>query len=118
MEQIRLNYWEAILIATLIGVGIGILLGLIPLILGIRKGKKRLGVYGLISSTVGGALSGILSLIIVGIFIWLILKQPDTDSVRDASDSQQFDSKDADSEVINSKALDSSDSKSSDSDNS
>jgi len=118
MQQIRLNYWEAIFIATLIGIVIGILLGLIPLILGIRKGKKRLGVYALISSIVGGAISSILSLIIVGIFIWLILKKPDTDSVSNASDSQKFDSEDAGTGVTNSKVLEPSDSKSSDFDNS
>jgi MFS family permease len=76
MGEIQLNYYQTILVATLIGVGIGILLGLIPLILGIRRKKKRLGVYGFICSTVGGALSSILSLLIVGVFIWLILKNP------------------------------------------
>lgn len=76
MEQIRLTYWEAILIGTLVGVVVGFLLGLIPLILGIRKGKKRLGIYGLLSSIVGGAISTILSLVIVGVFIYLILKKP------------------------------------------
>ncbi len=58
------------------GVGVGVLLVLIPLILGFVKGRRNLGLYGFIASIIGGALSSILSLIVVVIFVWLILKKP------------------------------------------
>jgi len=76
MEQIKLTYTEAILYLALAGIVIGILLGLIPLILGIRKKKRQYGIYGFIASIVGGAISPILSIILVAIFTWLILRKP------------------------------------------
>ncbi len=110
MEQIRLNPSQAILFLTLVGVGVGILLGLIPLILGIRRKKTRLGVYGLICSIIGGAISSILSLIIVGIFIWLILKKSGSETNSDFADASgvgEFDAKNSGSEVSDSKVSDS-----------
>ena len=72
MLLIRVGFWDLVLI----GISVGIVLGLIPLILGFVKGKRNLGLYGFLASVVGGALSSILSLIVVGVFIWLILKKP------------------------------------------
>jgi len=67
----------SILSAAIRGLVIGIALGLIPLILGIFKKKQKLGIYGLISSSIGGAIfTGIFSIIIVPIFIWMILRKP------------------------------------------
>ncbi|MCA1625065.1 MAG: hypothetical protein LC768_13515 [Acidobacteria bacterium] len=77
MEQITLTYTEAIMYLALIGIVIGILLGLIPLILGIRKKKRQYGIYGFIASIVGGAISPILAVIVVAIFTWLILRKTD-----------------------------------------
>ena len=76
MEQIKLTSTEAILYLALAGIVIGILLGLIPLILGIRKQKRQYGIFGFIASIIGGAISPILAIIVVAIFTWLILRKP------------------------------------------
>jgi len=72
MLLITVTFWDLVLI----GLGVGFVLGLIPLILGFTKNRRNLGIYGFIASIVGGALSSIVSLIVVGIFVWLILKKP------------------------------------------
>ena len=80
---------------VLIGVGLGLVLGLIPLILGIRMGKRKLGFVAMISSIIAGiaavlSIGIILPLIVIAIFIWLILrKSPDAKSAAssDGSDS-------------------------------
>lgn len=75
MEPIRLNTQEAILYIALINAGIGFVLGLIPLIFGIVKGKTRYGIFGLLAATAGGAILGLfLSIPAVAIFIWLIVR--------------------------------------------
>ena len=74
MEEVRLTGNEAFLYA-LIPAGIGLLLGLVPLIAGLIKRKLRLGVIGLIVSIVGGGLLGvILSIPAMAIFTWLIVR--------------------------------------------
>jgi hypothetical protein len=74
MEEVRLTGNEAILYA-LIPAGVGFLLGLVPLVAGFIKGKVRLGVFGLIASTLGGALLGfILSIPAMAVFTWLIVR--------------------------------------------
>lgn len=70
----RLTQTEFIIYVLIAGMGIGFLLGLIPLITGIVKKKVKLGVFGLIASTLGGVLGLLLSVPIVVIFMWLILK--------------------------------------------
>jgi hypothetical protein len=72
MEQIRISPYTLILL----GAAAGFLFGLIPLILGIRKKRAKLGVIGLIGSTIGGAVSGIFLIIpVIAVFIYLILKK-------------------------------------------
>jgi hypothetical protein len=74
MEEIQLSSEQA-LIYSLIPVGIGFLLGLVPLVAGIIKRKLRLGFFGLIASTVGGAILGvILSIPAMAVFTWLIVR--------------------------------------------
>jgi hypothetical protein len=74
MEEIQLSAEQA-LIYSLIPVGIGFLLGLVPLVLGIMKRKLRLGLFGLIASTIGGAILGvILSIPAMAVFTWLIVR--------------------------------------------
>jgi hypothetical protein len=67
---------EFIIYGAIFGAVFGVVLGLIILFLGIKKGKRNLGIIGLICSILVGPISGILSLIVMGIFIWLILKKP------------------------------------------
>lgn len=80
---------------TLIGAGAGLILGLIPLILAIRKSKMKLGLLAIVLSTIAGvtgiiSIGIILPLIVIAIFIWIILKKspaPKPDSSTDATDS-------------------------------
>jgi hypothetical protein len=66
---------EFILYAILVNGMIGGALGLVPLVAGIKKGKKRLGFLGLAASAAGGLLLGlILSLPAAAIFTWMILR--------------------------------------------
>jgi hypothetical protein len=69
---------EFIIYGAIFGAVFGVVLGLIILFLGIKKGKRNLGIIGLVCSILVGPISGILSLIVMGIFIWLILKKPQT----------------------------------------
>ncbi|MEO7539672.1 MAG: hypothetical protein ABIV21_06570, partial [Pyrinomonadaceae bacterium] len=69
---IILSTREALTYLVLIGLGVGLLLGLFPLVLGIRRGKKKYGIIGLVASILVGGLSPILAVIVAGIFTWLI----------------------------------------------
>lgn len=72
MQRIELTYLQM----TLIGMGIGFVLGLIPLILGIAKGKKKLALWGFVASVGTGAVWSVLSLLTAIVFVWLILRNP------------------------------------------
>lgn len=75
MQEIHLTTGEAILYLALIGTAAGLLMGLIPLIYGWRKGKTKLGLIGLIVSTVAGAIWIVLPLLVIVIFIFLIARK-------------------------------------------
>lgn len=79
MEPIKISPYTLILF----GAVAGLLFGLIPLILGVRKQRARLGATGLICSIIGGAISGIfLSIPVTAIFTYLIFKKsPDAEIV-------------------------------------
>ncbi len=81
MAQIKLSYTEAIMYIALIGLVVGFLLGLIPLILGIKKGKRNYGYYGIAASALLGLISPLLSVVTVIVFVWLILKKPKSTEV-------------------------------------
>ena len=75
MDEVRLTMSEALVYVAIRMAIIGFLLGLIPLITGIVKKKVKLGVIGLVVSTLGGAIAGILiSIPAMAIFTWLILR--------------------------------------------
>lgn len=75
MQEIHLTRTEALVYLVLIPAGIGLLLGLVPLITGIRRGKLKLGILGLVVATIGGGLFGfLLSIPSMAIFTWLILR--------------------------------------------
>lgn len=75
MGPIQISTREAIFYWVLINPGFGFVLGLVPLIAGFLKGKIRMGVYGLLASTAGGALLGVfLSIPAMAIFTWLIIR--------------------------------------------
>lgn len=76
MEEIRLSASQYILLGAFIGAVLGFLFGLLPYFIGSRRGYRKLGTWGLVASTVSGFVSGVISLIVVAVFLVLILKQP------------------------------------------
>ena len=89
MEELRRAYQEYYYYILAADIGIGLLLGLIPLIIGIKKNQRKLGIIGFIASIIGGALSPILSIIIVSVFVWLILRKPKTEESANAAKSSE-----------------------------
>ena len=75
MDEIQLSVRQFYILALIIGAVLGALFGLFPLILGRKRNKGRLGLYGFVVSTVLGAATPILSIIAVAIFVWLIVKK-------------------------------------------
>lgn len=92
MEPIRLNTREAVLFLTLVGIAVGVVFGLVPLIYGRIKGKFRLGLTGFVISIVAGAIWSILPLFVMITFVFLILRdqEPKT-AVNAASDPDTAD---------------------------
>ena len=76
MEPIRLNTREAILFLTLVGMAVGLVLGLVPLVYGRIKGKTKLGVIGFVTSILAGAIWSILPLFVMITFVFLIMRKP------------------------------------------
>lgn len=73
VEPLKLTFYHI----ALMGAALGFILGLFPLILGLAKSKLKIGVLGLFGSTIGGAILGIfLSIPIIAVCVWLILKKP------------------------------------------
>lgn len=76
MEPVRFTTNELIYYGAIAGAIIGLVLGIIILILGFVKKERSYGVFGFLGSVILGPISGILSLIVFAIFIWLILRKP------------------------------------------
>jgi flagellar motor component MotA len=63
----------------LFGAAVGLVLGLAPLILGLIRGKVKLGLIGFVSSIIGGSIFAlILAFPISAVFTWLVLRKPKT----------------------------------------
>ncbi len=78
--QIKLTQVQA---GALFGAVLGALLGLIPLILGIIRKRTKIGVLGFLAAIIGNALLGILvSIPIIGLCVYLILKKSNPIEVR------------------------------------
>lgn len=76
MEELRLSASQYILLGTFIGAVLGFLFGLIPYIVGTRRGHKKLGTWALVASTISGLVSGIISLVVVAVFLVMIIRNP------------------------------------------
>ncbi len=62
---------------VLFGAAVGLILGLVPLITGIIKGRLKLGLMGFAASIVGGSIFAlILALPVAAVFTWLIFRKP------------------------------------------
>ena len=64
----------------LIGFGLGLILGLVPFVIAIKKGKLRLGLIAIVCTIVAGlvavmSIGIILPLVVAGIFVWIILRK-------------------------------------------
>ncbi len=80
--QMKINLYEI----AMMGAALGFLFGLIPLILGFVRKERSYAVFGFLGSIIGGGILGIfLSLPIVAIFTWLILRKSQNDSVKTAA---------------------------------
>lgn len=89
MEPINLSTREFYLYSLLINVGLGIVLGLIPLVVGFIKHQRKTAFLGFVVTIVGGAILGLLLAIpAAAIFTWLAVTRankssaaaPDNDS--------------------------------------
>jgi len=67
-------------------IGIGLLLGVIPLLLGIRRNKRNLGLVGLILAGAFGAVTPLLSIVIAAIFTFLVLRNSGDRSAIDTAE--------------------------------
>jgi MFS family permease len=89
MNDILLSYRELYIYVMIAGAIVGALFGLVPLIIGRRKNRKRLGVYGFIASIVGGAIAPLLGMLVAGLFFWLVVREkPSTDDNRSDKNDQ------------------------------
>lgn len=92
--MIALQLPEFLVSLALRGLLIGSVLGLIPLALGLIKGRRNLGIYGFAASVAAGALlSGVFSVIAVCVFGFLILRKQESVSETAGSEPQAGDSK-------------------------
>ena len=78
VKQIQIAYQEHYYLILGIRISAGILFGLIPLILGIKKKKRNLAILTFIISVIVGTLAPVLLIIAIPIFIWLILRKQKT----------------------------------------
>ncbi|HEX3101135.1 MAG TPA: hypothetical protein VHQ01_05065 [Pyrinomonadaceae bacterium] len=75
MDPNTITPQQALVLGILINAGVGLVVGLIPLVLGLVKRNVKYGFYGLLASIVGGAILGIiLSIPAAVIFSWLIVR--------------------------------------------
>jgi len=76
MDEINITPREAIIYGALINAGVGLILGLVPLITGIVKRNIKYGLLGFICSALGGAVLGvILSVPVSALFTWMIIRK-------------------------------------------
>jgi len=88
-KQIELAYQEHYYLILLIRLVAGLLMGLIPLILGIKKKNRNLGILGFIVSIICGIITPILLIVIVPIFVWLIFRKPNIEKSVDTENSAE-----------------------------
>jgi hypothetical protein len=74
MNDIEMNVRDFYLYIILGGALLGAVFGIVPLILGRRRNKKRLGFYGFLASIAGGALAPLVAIVVAAVFSWVIIK--------------------------------------------
>jgi len=67
---------QLLFLGMALGAVTGLLCGLVPLFLGLKRGKRRLGIIGFFVCLIGGAGAGLLlSIPALLIFTWLIVRK-------------------------------------------
>jgi hypothetical protein len=83
MDPIHITTREAVFYFALINAGIGLVLGLIPLLFGYFNKRLKLGAIGFVTAIVGGAILGIfLSIPATVVFTWLVVRRSKVGSDR------------------------------------
>ena len=72
LAQYAKEHW---LMLLLINAGVGFVLGLIPLVVGIRRGKRNLGIMALIVTIIVSVPSYLIGLISAIVFLILVLRK-------------------------------------------
>lgn len=79
-----------------LGLGMGVVVGLIPLILGLIKKKTKLAFQGFVFTILGGAAMGFMTAAPVALFfLWLMFKKGDK-SIKDALTDDEFEDEEFD----------------------
>ena len=74
-EQFREFYERNFYYILFADIALGLVIGLIPLILGIRRKKRNLGILAFISCGLAGGFTPILSIVIAAVFTILMLRK-------------------------------------------
>lgn len=70
-SQLTFTQW------VLVGAGLGLVVGLAPLIAGFIKGNLKIGALGFVASIVAGAVLGLLLAVpVAAVFTWLAVRKP------------------------------------------
>lgn len=77
-EQFREIYQQNFYYIVAAGVVIGLLFGAIPLVVGIRRKKKKLGFIGFICSAVAGGFGPPIGILVAGVFLVLVMRKAST----------------------------------------
>ncbi len=76
MGPFEISSREAIVYVALLNAAIGFVLGLIPLLFGYFKGRLRTGFFGILTTTIGGAILGVfISVPAMIVFTWLVVRE-------------------------------------------
>ena len=75
MDITNMSPREALIFGFMVNAGVGLVLGLVPLIAGIAKRRIKYGLLGLLCSIIGSALGVIVSVLVCTIFTWLIFRR-------------------------------------------
>lgn len=72
MQDIQLTLSEFFLYSALLGGLFGLVLGILVFYFANRRGKKSLGLTGLVITIIAGALSPLLAVVSMAIFLWIV----------------------------------------------
>jgi uncharacterized membrane-anchored protein len=88
MQDIHLTYNQILTYIVIANVVLALLMGIMPLIAGIKLNQTKVGVYGLIATIVGGAVLGLfLSFPMAAFFIWFICRKVNSGPVHESAEN-------------------------------